>query len=102
MLETLQNADRHVSEIMLAVELKRISIMPVLFLFFIKLVSCWLASLHIVHCHVANIAQDIHCCEVTIKDFVTNINSQLFQGQYNQQCVVEIDETNFILTWNMD
>ena len=29
-----------------------------------------------------------------MQTFVAYINSQLFQGQYSQQCVVNIDETN--------
>ena len=79
---------------MLTVELKKISETPVSLLVLSKRVSRWLASVHIVHCHITNIAQNTCHCEITMQDFVTYVNSQLSQGQYSRQCVVNIDETN--------
>ena len=94
MFDTLHNADQHVSVMMFTVELKRISCTPVSFLVLSKCVSCWLASMHFVHCCITNIAQNTCQCEVTMQDFVAYINSQLSKGQYSWQCVVYIDETN--------
>ena len=50
--------------------------------------------MRIVHHCITNIAQNICHCEGTMQDFVAYINSQLSQGQYSWQCVVNIDETN--------
>jgi hypothetical protein len=69
---------------MLTVELKRISGTPVSLLGLSKHVSCWLASVHIVHHHITNIAQNTCHCEVTMQDFVAYNNSQLSKGQYSQ------------------
>ena len=79
---------------MLAVELKRISKTPVPLHVLSKHVSCWLVNMHIVHCCITKIAQNTCHCEVKIQDFVTYINSQLSQGQYSQQSVVNIDDTH--------
>ena len=84
MFDALCNADWHVSVMMLTVELKRISGTPVSLLVMSKHVSCWLASVHNVHCHFTNIAKSTYHCEVTMQDFVAYINSQLSQGQYSQ------------------
>ena len=98
MFDTLHSAGQHVSVIMLIVELKEISETLVSLLVLSKHVSCWLASIHIV-CHfITNIARNTCHCEVIMQDFVTFINSQLSQGQYSQQCVVIIDQTNIFLT----
>jgi hypothetical protein len=70
MFDTLCNAGQHVAVMMLTLELKRISDTPVSSLVLSKCVSLWLASVHIVHHHITNIAQSIHHCEVTIQDFV--------------------------------
>ena len=94
MFDTLSNASHHVSVMMHTVELKRISGTPVSLLVLSKRVSCWLASMHIVHCYITHLAQNACHCEVTMQDFVAYINSQLFPGQYSLQCVVNIDETN--------
>jgi hypothetical protein len=94
MFDTLRNAGWHVSVMMLTVEFKRISVTPVSLLVLSKCVSCWLASVYIVHHHITNIAQNTHHCEVTMQDFVAYINSQLSQCQYSQQCVMNIDKTN--------
>ena len=79
---------------MLTVELKRISGTPVWLLVLCKGVSHWLARVHNIYHHITNIAQKTHHCEITMQDFVAYINSQLTQGQYSLQCVVNIDETN--------
>ena len=94
MFDTLCGAGRHVSVMMLTVELKKISETPVSLLVLSKRVSRWLASVHIVHRHITNAAQNTCHCEITMQDFVTYVNSQLSQDQYSQQCVVNIDETN--------
>ena len=81
MFDTLRNAGWHVFVMMLTVELKRISDTPVALLVLSKHVSCWLASVCIVHCHITNIAQNTNHCEVTMQDFVAYISSQLSQCQ---------------------
>ena len=83
MFDNLCNADKYVSVMMLTVDLKKISGTPVSLLVLSKCISCWLASVHIVHRHITNIAQNTHYCEVTMKDIVAYINSQLSQGQYS-------------------
>jgi hypothetical protein len=94
MFDTLHNARWHVSVMMLTVELKRISGTPVSLLVFSKHVSDWLASVHIIDHHITNIAQNTCHCELIMQDFVAYINSQLSQGQYSQQCMVNIYEVN--------
>ena len=94
MFDNLCNASCHVFVMMLTVKLKKISEAPVSLLVLSMHISCWLTSVHIVHWHITNIAQNTCHCEITMQDFATYINSQLSQGQYSQQCVVNIDETN--------
>ena len=94
MFVTLRSAGWHVSVMMLTVKLKKISDTPVWLFVLSKLDSCWLASACTVHYHSTNIAQNTCHCEITMQDFVTYVNSQLSQGQYSRQCVVNIDETN--------
>jgi hypothetical protein len=96
MFDNLCNADNYVSVMMLTVELKRISGTPVSLLVLSKCISCWLASVHIFHHHITNIAQNTHHCEVTMKDVMVYINSQLSQGQNSWQCLVKFDETKFL------
>ena len=97
MFNTLHNPDQHISVMTLTVELRRTSGALVSFLVLSKHVSCWLASVHITHCSITNIAQNTCHCEVTMQDLVAYINSKLSQGQYSWQCVVNNDETNIFL-----
>ena len=59
-----------------------------------KHVAYWLVSVGIVQHCVTHVAQNTWHCEITIQDFTNYINSQLVLGQYRQDCVVNIDETN--------
>ena len=86
MFDILLSASQHVTVMMFTVELKKTSGTPVSLLALSKLVSCWLASVHIVHHFITNIAQNTLLCEDTMQNFDTYINIQ--------QCVVNIDETN--------
>ena len=85
MFDILLSVSQHVTVMMFKVELKKISGTPVSLLALSTPVSCWLASVHIVHHFITNVAQCTLLCEVTMQDFDTYINIQ--------QCVVNIDET---------
>jgi hypothetical protein len=80
---------------MLTVELKRITGASVLFHVLSMHVPCWLVSVEIVLLCITHVVQNTQHCEIAIQDFTNYINCQLVLGQYRQDCVVNIDETNF-------
>jgi DDE superfamily endonuclease len=94
MFDTLRAPGDVVSLMMLTVELKRITGAPVSLHVLSKRVSRWLVSVGIVQCHVTHVAQNTWHCEIAMQDFTNYINSQLALGQYRQDCIVNIDETN--------
>ena len=66
--------------------------MPIHFL--VQHIGCWLTSVGIVQCHITHVAQNTEYCEKEIRDFVEYFNCQITRGQYRQDRVVNIDETN--------
>ena len=53
----------------------------------------------IVQHHITHVAQSTWHCEIAMQDFTKYINSQLLLGQFRQDYVVTIDETN--ISFNM-
>ena len=94
MFDALHSPGQHVSVMMLTVELKKISEMPVLLHVLSKHVSCWLASVHFVHPNITKIAQNTCYFEIIMQDSVTSISSQLPKSHNSWQCVINIDSTN--------
>jgi hypothetical protein len=61
-----------------------------------KHVACWLVSVGIVQRHVTHVAPNTQHCEIAMHDSAKYISSQLVLGQYRQDCVANIDETNIL------
>ena len=100
MFDTLRAPGHIISVMMLTVQLKRITGNSVSLHVLSKHVACWLVSVGIVQHHITHVAQNTWYCEIAMQDFTNNINSQLVLGQYRQDCVVNIDETN--ISFDMD
>ena len=100
MFDTLRAPGHIVSVMMHIVELKRITGTPVSLHVLSMCVACWLISVGIVQCCVTHVAQNTWYCEIAMQDYTNYINSQLVLGQYRQDCVVNIDETN--ISFDMD
>ena len=94
MFDTLRAPGHIVSVMILTVILKRITGAPVSLHVLNKHVACWLVSVGIVQCHVTHVAQNTQHCEIAMQDFTNDINSQFVLGQYQQDCVVNNDETD--------
>ena len=94
MFDTLRAPGHIVSVMILTVILKRITGAPVSLHVLNKHVACWLVSDGIVQRHVTHVAQNTQHGEIAMQDSTKYINSQLVLGQYRQDCVVNIDETN--------
>ena len=94
MFDSLRAPGHIVSVTMLTVELKRITGAQVSLHVLSKHVACCLVSVGIVQRHVTHVAQNTWHCEIAFQDCTNYINSQLVLGQYRQDCVVNIDETN--------
>ena len=94
MFDTLRVPGCIVSVMMLTVEFKRRTGAPVSLHILSKHVAYWLVSVGIVQHCVTHVAQNTWHCEIAMQDFTNYINSQLVLGQYRQDCVVNIDETN--------
>ena len=92
--DAIRLSGRFVSVMMLTIELKRISGSLVPLHVLVQRVGRWLVSVGIVQRRITHVAQNTRYCEKVMKDFVEYINCQLRWGQYRQDCVVNIDETN--------
>ena len=97
MFDTLRAPGCIVSVMMLTVEFKRIIGTPVSLHVLSKRVSCWLVSVGIVQHHVSHVTQNTWHCEIAMQVFTDYINSQLVLGQYRQDCVVNVAETNIFI-----
>ena len=100
MFDTLRAPGHNVSVMMLTVELKRITGTPVSLHVLSQCVACWLVSVGIVQCCITHVVQNTWHCEIVMQDFTNYINNHLVLGQYRQDCVVNIDETN--ISFDMD